>query len=223
MNPTEPPPDAVEVVFGDNVARAIAYADLLVTAGVERGLIGPRETDRIWTRHILNCAAPAELLPATARVVDVGSGAGLPGIPLALALPALRVDLVEPLARRAQFLAEAVDALALGDRVRVIRGRADDRAVIQIAGQSEWVTARAVAPLDRLVAWCLPLLVTGGKVIAMKGERAASELAEHASAIRRSGVASTEVVQCGIGLVDPPVTVVVLERGQVAARSKGKT
>ena len=223
MTSTEILPAAAERLFGANLDRAARYAELLVTVGVERGLIGPREPERIWTRHVLNCAAPAELLPSTARVVDIGSGAGLPGIPLALALPGLRVDLVEPLARRVQFLTEVVDELGLGDQVRVIRGRAEEPAVIAEVGESEWVTARAVAPLDRLVGWCLPLLVTGGKVIAMKGSQAESELAEHEKAIRRMGVVATGIVQCGVGLVAPPVTVVVLERGAVARRSKGKS
>ena len=199
---------------------AIRYADLLVTAGVERGLIGPKEPGRIWSRHILNCAALAELLPADTRLVDVGSGAGLPGIPLALALPGLRVDLVEPLARRAQFLTEAVDALGLAARVSVVRGRAEEHGVISEVGDAQWVTARAVAPLDRLVGWCLPLLSIGGKLVAMKGERAEAELVEHGAALRRLGVVASQVVQCGAGRIEPPVTVVVLERGHTRSRGK---
>jgi 16S rRNA (guanine527-N7)-methyltransferase len=223
VSSAELPPDAVHQVFGPNADLAIRYARLLVTDGVERGLIGPRESDRIWTRHVLNCAALAELLPSAARVVDIGSGAGLPGIPLALALPTAQVDLVEPLARRVQFLEEVVAALGLGERVRVVRGRAEEPSVIRQVGDSAWVTARAVAPLDRLVAWCLPLLHTGGKVIAMKGERAAMELDEHGPALRRAGVVATDIVQCGMGVVEPPVTVVVLERGHARSRSKGKS
>ena len=221
MSPTEQPPEAVDQVFGPNADLAVRYTELLVTDGVERGLIGPREADRIWTRHVLNCAVLAELLPATARLVDVGSGAGLPGIPLALAVPELSIDLVEPLARRAQFLTEVVDALGLCARVRVVRGRAEEKPVRAAVGESHWVTARAVAPLDRLVAWCLPLLVPGGKLIALKGERAAVELAEHRTAVQRAGVVAADVVQCGVGRLEQPATVVVLERGH--ARSKGKS
>ncbi len=153
----EAPPPAVGTVFGAQLPRAERFVDLLVGPGVERGLLGPREAARIWSRHVLNCAVLAELLPATARVVDVGSGAGLPGLAVAIARPELRVDLVEPLLRRAEFLAEAVASLELGDRVRVIRGRAEEPGVLRAVGQADWVTARAVAPLDRLVRWCLPL------------------------------------------------------------------
>ena len=113
-------------VFGARLALAERYAELLASAGVVRGLIGPREAGRIWTRHLLNCAAGRRAVPAGARVVDVGSGAGLPGLALAIRRPDLRVDLVEPLQRRVEFLTEAVAALDLGDRVRVLRGRAEE-------------------------------------------------------------------------------------------------
>lgn len=221
-----PDPEAVPVVaaalFGARLDRATQFAELLVTAGVERGLIGPRESERIWSRHLVNCAAPAALFPTGARVVDVGSGAGLPGIVLALVREDLRIDLVEPLARRVQFLTEAVAALGLGDQVSVRRGRAEEPAIRQAVGSSAWVTARAVAPLDRLVEWCLPLLAPGGRLVAMKGSQAAIELAEHRAALTRLGVSHVEVVECGSGLVDPPVTVVIVERGPSPQRSRGK-
>jgi 16S rRNA (guanine527-N7)-methyltransferase len=192
--------------------RASRYAELLTSAGVERGLLGPREASRVWERHLLNCAVVGELLPRAARVVDVGSGAGLPGIPLACARPDLRIDLVEPLARRVTFLEEAVAALALAPRVSVVRGRAEERAVVRRVAPVAWVTARAVAPLDRLAAWCLPLLQPGGRLLALKGRRAAQELNEHRDVIGRLGGVDQHVVLCGVGLLASPSTVVVIRR-----------
>ena len=141
-------------VFGDRLPVAEAYAQLLGTDGITRGLIGPRETDRLWSRHLVNSAVAATAFPETGLVVDVGSGAGLPGIPLAIVRPGLRVRLVEPLLRRADFLQEVVDALAL-TTVEVVRARAEDLHGGWTAGT---VTARAVAPLGRLAGWCLPLV-----------------------------------------------------------------
>ena len=192
--------------------RASRYAELLTSAGVERGLLGPREASRVWERHLLNCAVIGELLPRAARVVDVGSGAGLPGIPLACARPDLRIDLVEPLARRVTFLEEAVAALALAPRVSVVRGRAEERAVVRRVAPVAWVTARAVAPLDRLAAWCLPLLQPGGRLLALKGRRAAQELNEHREVIGRLGGVDQHVVLCGVDLLASPSTVVVIRR-----------
>jgi 16S rRNA (guanine527-N7)-methyltransferase len=191
---------------------ASRYAELLTSAGVERGLLGPREASRVWERHLLNCAVIGELLPRAARVVDVGSGAGLPGIPLACARPDLRIDLVEPLARRVTFLEEAVAALALVPRVSVVRGRAEERAVVRRVAPVAWVTARAVAPLDRLAAWCLPLLQPGGRLLALKGRRAAQELNEHRDVIGRLGGVDQHVVLCGVDLLASPSTVVVIRR-----------
>jgi 16S rRNA (guanine527-N7)-methyltransferase len=191
---------------------ASRYAELLTSAGVERGLLGPREASRVWERHLLNCAVIGELLPRAARVVDVGSGAGLPGIPLACARPDLRIDLVEPLARRVTFLEEAVAALALAPRVSVARGRAEERAVVRRVAPVAWVTARAVAPLDRLAAWCLPLLQPGGCLLALKGRRAAQELNEHRDVIGRLGGVDQHVVLCGVDLLASPSTVVVIRR-----------
>jgi len=192
--------------------RASRYAELLTSAGVERGLLGPREASRVWERHLLNCAVIGELLPRAARVVDVGSGAGLPGIPFACARPDLRIDLVEPLARRVTFLEEAVAALALAPRVSVVRGRAEERAVVRRVAPVAWVTARAVAPLDRLAAWCLPLLQPGGRLLALKGRRAAQELNEHRDVIGRLGGVDQHVVLCGVDLLASPSTVVVIRR-----------
>jgi 16S rRNA (guanine527-N7)-methyltransferase len=191
---------------------AIRYATLLSTAGVERGLLGPREASRVWDRHLLNCAVVGELLPPAARVVDVGSGAGLPGLALACARPDLRVTLVEPLVRRVTFLEQAVTTLGLAPRVTVIRGRAEEPAVAGRVAPADWITARAVAPLNRLAAWCLPLLDQGGFLLALKGRQAAAELAEHRAAIGRLGGADGQVVSCGVGLLASPTTVVVIRR-----------
>lgn len=191
-------------VFGDRLPVAVRYAELLATAGVERGLIGPRETPRLWDRHLVNCAVVGELLPHATTVIDVGSGAGLPGIVLAIARPDLHITLLEPLLRRATFLTEAVEALELST-VDVVRGRAEE-----VAGQlsAPVVTARAVAPLDRLARWCLPLASKGGRLLAMKGSSAEAEVLEHAAALRRAGGGAPRIFECGKGVADPPTVVV---------------
>jgi 16S rRNA (guanine527-N7)-methyltransferase len=175
------------------------YASWLSGAGVERGLIGPRETDRIWDRHIANCAALAELIPDNASVIDIGSGAGLPGLVLALVRPDIEVTLVESLARRCEFLSEVIADLNLD--VTVVRGRAEQVTV----PRAQVVTARAVAPLAKLLSWALPLVAPGGMVLAMKGSSAASEI-EDASGILGHRVAT--VVTCGHGYTEPATTVV---------------
>jgi 16S rRNA (guanine527-N7)-methyltransferase len=208
----EPVPPAAASLFAQRLPDAIAYADLLVSAGVARGLIGPHEAARIWTRHILNSAVVAELIPAAARVVDVGSGAGLPGIALALARPDLQIALLDPLQRRTRFLDEVVEALGLDERVRVVRGRAEEPAIRRTVGGATTVVARAVAPLDRLVGWCLPLLEPGGWLLALKGASASDELAEHAAAVHRAGAVHVEVTTCGHGVVDPVTAVIRMRR-----------
>jgi 16S rRNA (guanine527-N7)-methyltransferase len=204
-------------VFGDRLGAAARYAEVLAGAGVERGLIGPREAPRLWERHLLNCAVVAELLPDGMRVLDVGSGAGLPGIVLAVARPDLEVTLLEPLARRATFLGEVVEELGLTG-VTVVRGRAEE-----YAGTTQFpaVTARAVAPLDRLARWCLPLLEPGGRLLAMKGASAAEEVAEHRTALERLGAREVSVVTCGQGLLEQPTTVVTAVRA-ARGRSGGR-
>jgi 16S rRNA (guanine527-N7)-methyltransferase len=210
-----------DLVFGDRLALATRYAERLIGDGVVRGLIGPREAPRVWERHLINCAVVAELIPPGASVIDVGSGAGLPGIVLAVARPDLTMTLVEPLARRTAFLSEVVTELDLGATVTVHRGRAED-----VSGEpllaADVVTARAVAALDRLAGWCLPLTALGGRLLALKGASAADEIAEHREAVARLGGGTPIVRLCGAGLIEPPTTVVeiVRERDVVAPRPK---
>lgn len=206
-------------VFGDRLGLAQRYACLLRTDGIERGLLGPREAARIWDRHLLNCAALTELLPRDARVVDVGSGAGLPGLVLAIRRPDLRVDLVESLQRRVDFLTGAISILGLGESVRVVHGRAEDVEVRRQVGHAQWVTARAVAPLDRLVRWCLPLLRGGGRLLAVKGTSAAAEVAEHRKAIAAAAGGNIELVTCGRDLSETWLTVVVVRRATLRTRT----
>ena len=163
------------------------YQDILATTGLERGLIGPREVDRLWDRHIVNSAVVEECIPPGASVIDVGSGAGLPGIPLAIVRPDLQVTLLEPLLRRSVFLEEVVAELGLGDRVAVVRGRAEDGVV----SAADVVTARAVAPLERLIGWCWPLVRPGGSLVALKGERAAEEIEQAYPALNKRRLTAT--------------------------------
>jgi 16S rRNA (guanine527-N7)-methyltransferase len=208
-----PPPEFASVAarcFGDHLGTAVAFAKLLITDGVVRGLIGPREAPRIWERHLLNCAVVSELIGPGARVVDVGSGAGLPGIVLAVARPDISVVLVEPLARRSVFLSEVVTTLALTNTT-VVRARAEEWATGRAHGRFEpadIVTARAVAPLDRLAAWCLPLAADGGRLLALKGDSAVDEIEAHRAAVTRAGGGEPIIRRCGEGLIDPPTTVV---------------
>jgi len=217
----EPPPEAAEV-FGDRLPIARHYAALLAGAGVERGLIGPREVERLWERHLLNCAAVGELLEAGERVADIGSGAGLPGIPMAIVRPDVSMILVEPLLRRSEFLREAIAELDLPG-VEVVRGRAEDPPVRDVAGDCDVVTSRAVASLDKIGRWSLPLLRKGGRMLAMKGERAQAEVDEHRSAMARLGANDVRVVRCGVNYLTPPATVVLALRGDpVTRRPRGR-
>jgi 16S rRNA (guanine527-N7)-methyltransferase len=191
-------------VFGDALGKAREYAGFLATEGVTRGLIGPREADRLWDRHVLNSAFVAELLPDRGELVDIGSGAGLPGVVLALLRPSLRVILLESMLRRCVFLEECVSRLGL-ENARVVRARAED-----MAGdiRADVVTARAVAPLDRLAGWAAGLLRPGGEILAIKGQSAAEELAAAEPVLSRLGVRSTEVLHAGGGRVITATTVV---------------
>ena len=162
----------IERYFPERLDEIAAYAHFLTTAGIERGLIGPREGERIWERHIFNCLPVTQLLPQGASLFDIGSGAGLPGIVIALARPDLSVTLIEPLERRGAFLNEAVDGLNLKiNNMEVIRGRAQD-----VKKSADFVTARAVAPLEKLKKMSWHMVKTGGSLLAMKGESASSEM-----------------------------------------------
>jgi 16S rRNA (guanine527-N7)-methyltransferase len=216
LDPADPPDEPSAALlgpfFGDRVDLARAFAAHLAGTGVSRGLLGPREVPRLWSRHMLNCAAVAPLVPAGVHVVDVGSGAGLPGIVLALARPDLHVTLVEPLLRRVGWLEDVVADLEL-DRVSVVRARAEE-----LSGYAfDVATARAVASLDRLAGWCLPLLREGGVLLALKGRSAAEELVQAEPALRRLGAVSWGVREVGNGVLDEPTTVVEVHKGSVAA------
>lgn len=206
-----PAPEQAREVFGERFADAVRYAELLADAGVGRGLIGPREVPRLWERHLLNCGVLSDVVPENVSVCDVGSGAGLPGIPLALARGDLRITLLEPLLRRTTFLEEAVALLGL-DNVTVVRGRAEE--MIGHLPAVDVVTARAVAPLDRLAGWGLPLLRPHGEMLALKGDTAEEELRAARAALHRLGAVETSVVQAGVGRVDPPSTVVRVRVGE---------
>ena len=203
-------PGVAATLFGSRLDRAQRYAEILAGAGVERGLLGPREVDRLWDRHILNSAAIAELLETGERVADIGSGAGLPGIPLALARPDLRVTLIEPLLRRSEFLREVVDDLGLD--MTIVRGRAEDLSVRQQVGEMDAVVSRAVASLDKLTEWSMPLLRLDGRMAAIKGERAEQEIREHRRVMASLGAVDVRVMRCGADYLDPPATAVVARR-----------
>jgi 16S rRNA (guanine527-N7)-methyltransferase len=197
----------VDEVFGGASPAIKQYVDILRTDGITRGLIGPREIDRLWDRHILNSVAISGLTRADAEVIDVGSGAGLPGIPLAVLRPDLRVTLLEPLLRRVTFLAETLDRLGLADRVRVVRSRAEKH-----HEQYDVVVARALAPLDRLVQWCAPLRRPGGVILALKGRSAAAEIAEAGPVLAETGL-TVEQLRASAHPSVEPATVIRLGGG----------
>ncbi|WP_191987902.1 16S rRNA (guanine(527)-N(7))-methyltransferase RsmG [Mycobacteroides salmoniphilum] len=208
---TLPVPGAATEVFGERLPVAVEYVEALSTIGVERGLIGPRETDRLWERHILNSAVLGELLDPAERVIDVGSGAGLPGIPLGIARPDVDIVLVEPMLRRTDFLREMIERLGLTN-VSVMRGRAEEPSVVAAVGGADAVTSRAVAALDKIARWSLPLTRVGGRMLAIKGDRADEEVQQFGSALSLLGADDVRVVQCGTRYLDPPTTVVVARR-----------
>lgn len=218
-----PAPEAASRAFGDRLDVARRYADALADAGVARGLIGPREVERLWDRHLLNSVAVAELLEPGERVVDIGSGAGLPGIPLAIARPDLDVVLIEPMLRRSEFLTEVLGQLGLA--VEVVRGRAEEKSVRERLGDADVAVSRAVASLDKLTKWSMPLLRPGGRMIAIKGERATGEVGEHRRVMAAAGAVDVRVVTCGADYLRPPATVVLAYRAapkRGAAVGKGR-
>ncbi|MDQ0029816.1 16S rRNA (guanine(527)-N(7))-methyltransferase RsmG [Arthrobacter bambusae] len=195
---------AAEKIFGDRLGLAQRYVEHLATSGTERGLIGPREVPRLWSRHVLNCAVIESAIAHGSHVADVGSGAGLPGLCLAIARPDLELTLIEPLERRVIWLQEVVDDLGLGN-VTVMRTRAE-LAVGMV--DADVVTARAVSALSKLAGLTIPLLNGKGEVVAIKGRSAAEEIEQAAKVIRRLGGVETSVLVCGQELLEEPTTVV---------------
>ena len=204
-------------MFGDRLALARRFTALLADTGVSHGLIGPREVPRLWDRHVLNCAVIHPAIAAGQMVIDVGSGAGLPGLALAIARPDLDLHLVEPMLRRTSWLSMAVDELELTN-VTVYRGRAE-----QFWGvlSAPVVTARAVARLGELAGWCLPLVLPGGSMLALKGSRAAEELEADRAVVRRLGAVAEVIESFGRGVVDPETTVLRVVLGDRPARRSG--
>lgn len=212
------PPPVAESVFGPQLPFAQQYCEALASAGVERGLIGPHERERLWERHIMNCAVISELVPQSARVVDIGSGAGLPGIPLALARPDLDMTLLEPHLRRVQFLTEFLTATGLP--ISVLRGRAEEPRVRAELGAVDVVVSRALASLAVLAGWSLPLLREHGRILAIKGVSAPEELTRDHAAVTRAGGSSIQIVECGRELVSPATMVVSIERVAAGPRAR---
>ncbi|GAB3267815.1 16S rRNA (guanine(527)-N(7))-methyltransferase RsmG [Sinomonas notoginsengisoli] len=202
---------AAEQLFGDRLDVARQYVGHLATSGLERGLIGPREVPRLWSRHVLNCAVIESEFPQGAAIADVGSGAGLPGLCLAIARPDLRLTLIEPLERRVVWLEEVIADLGLTN-VSVVRGRAEQMTgMIDVA----FVTARAVSALSTLIPMTLPLLGGSGTLVAIKGRSAAEEVEKAGKAIRKFKGHSAEVHTVGDGLLEEPTTVVRIDVGEV--------
>lgn len=195
--------ETVAAIFGGSLLLAEWFAEFLTTAGVQRGLIGPHEAPRLWTRHLLNSAALSPAIAADSSLIDVGSGAGLPGLVLALLRDDLRVTLVEPMKRRVDFLNEAVAGLGLVN-VTVRRARAEELS----DAQADVVTARAVAPLATLAGWCLPLVAPGGALLAIKGATAAGELSAAEPLLKRLGARQWGVEALWAGPLTEPTTVV---------------
>jgi 16S rRNA (guanine527-N7)-methyltransferase len=197
------PPESAVSVFGPALDGAVVFAEMLATRGVEQGLIGPHEVPRLWDRHLLNCAVVAELIDErSSTLVDIGSGAGLPGIVLAMVRPDVSITLLEPMERRCRFLADCIAELGLTN-ASVLRGRAEDTVL-----RADIATARALAPLDRLAELAVGLVRPRGMVLAIKGRTAADELKKARPVLRRIGSRSAEVVYAGHGKVIPATTVV---------------
>lgn len=204
MRPAPAEQAAAEAVFGDRYPLAERYVDILATKGTGWGLLGPREVDRLWSRHVLNSAALTSLVPEGSHIADVGSGAGLPGIPVALARPDLRVRLIEPLLRRVTFLTETVAELGLDDRVDVLRSRAEDD-----DQRYDIVTCRAVASLSKLIGWCAPLFLPDGQLLALKGSSASDEVAAAGTLLERAALTAEVLTVRAHPSCDPTQVVAV--------------
>ena len=203
MKHFEAEPAAAVAIFGDQIDQARSFAQTLAGDSDELGLLGPRELDKLWSRHILNSAVVAELVCPGDKVADVGSGAGLPGIPMAIARPDAEFVLIEPMERRSSWMLEVVEDLGLKN-VRILRSRAED-----VTEQDfDIVTARAVAALDKLLKMCVPLLKPGGALIALKGSKAAEEIANSKKLDKKLGISSFEILVCGEKFLAEPTSVV---------------
>jgi len=216
----QPPPElsgdlleAAEELFGDRLDLARRYVGHLASTGIEWGLLGPREVPRLWERHVLNCAVVGDLLPDGALVADVGSGAGLPGVVIAIARPELEVTLIETMQRRTTWLEEVDAELGLG--LEVVRARAEE---LHGTRSFEVVTARAVAALDKLARWTLPLVAEDGHLLAMKGSSAADEVDKAQKVLTKLGGAPPTISRYGVGEVEVPTTVVQVRRRAKATR-----
>ncbi|WP_257159000.1 16S rRNA (guanine(527)-N(7))-methyltransferase RsmG [Corynebacterium cystitidis] len=205
----EPTPEVASLIFGDRLALAEAYHDSLATTATERGFIGPKEVGRLWSRHIMNCAIISEAFDEGLRVADIGSGAGLPGIPVAIARPDLSITLIEPLLKRSTYLSEVKNQLEL-DNVTVIRGRAEDQKLEPF----DVVTSRAVAPLGKLAGWSLPLVKKGGAMVAMKGASVSDELERDAGVIKKAGGGQATIFTVGDDVLAEPTTLIRIERAR---------
>lgn len=198
----EPEPAVAAEVFGANIEVARAYAGALVRDGEMLGLLGPREYPKLWTRHILNSAVVAELVPSGATVADVGSGAGLPGIPMAIAQPEAHFTLIEPMERRSNWLKEQVEELGLKN-VSVLRARAEE-----VGQVFDIVTARAVKALPQLLQMCVPMTKHGGEIIALKGSKAQEEIDDSQRLIKKLKIAGFEILFTGAKVLEEPTRVV---------------
>lgn len=212
------PPAAARALLGARLPLMEHFVRILATRGVDHGLVGPREVPRLWDRHVLNCVAISEILPLGVTVADVGTGAGLPGLVLAVARPDLRLQLIEPLQRRVTWLEGAVAELGLSN-VTIHRGKAE---ALWGELQADAVTSRAVARLAELVEWCLPLVAPGGEVLAIKGARAAEEVARDMTKMRRAGAESADVLVLGTNVLEVPTTVVRVRGSSTRPQRRAK-
>ncbi len=215
-----PPQQLLDRLFASRLPIIESYVALLATRGVERGLLGPREAPRLWSRHILNCAVLSDLVPTGSALADLGSGAGLPGCVLAIARPDVHVTLIEPLLRRSVFLLEVRESLHL-DNVEVVRARADE---VRRPTAFDLVTARAVAPLHMLVQWALPLCRAGGELVAVKGKSASAELRRARPVMRQLDAGPVSIEQLGTGVLEVATTVVRIQsNGQRSSGRRGSS
>ncbi|WP_348647938.1 16S rRNA (guanine(527)-N(7))-methyltransferase RsmG [Bowdeniella massiliensis] len=209
MGDIEEMPPVVKERFPETWGQLALFTQFLADEGEKRGLIGPRELPRLWSRHILNCTAINEFIPEGATVADIGSGAGLPGVVLAITRPDVHVTLVEPMERRIEWLYDVTEAINL-ENAWIVRARAEE---LHDQDEFQVVTARAVAALDKLMRWTMPLVADGGKLLALKGERAKEEVDAALKVRRKFKVASTSVVEVpSLVPEESPTNVVIVER-----------